>query len=401
MVDLVTMSSERLRKKLMNWCASKHAPKIAKEFPYIWTRNQSWEKHPPVVAMVGRQIVGFEATAYTSTTLYCNLYYVAVDNRFQGKGIGSMLIERALKIGHQRGMARWTNKSHAGSEGEQYFSKHLGIPPIGLMGNQVLYDWSIHGIGTCYEISKAVAYSKQNFLRLEEIPERKLKQYAKVTAKWHPKLQIRLEALMGKAPQRFPRTPRFPRFTKGTKRIINLRGTNGSGKSTIVQELMEHFGIAKILRRKENDRIWAYRLKSKRPLYILGRYDTACGGCDVFQNLDMVVDGIRKLSKKGDVIFEGILISGGSGRWVALQHELKHTHMIFGILDTPLEKCINRVLRRRKKKGNKKPFNSKNLTEKWKSTIGCGKLLEREWMDVRPLHYKTATRTVLQWLKAR
>ena len=421
-IKLRLMGGKKDQFALSNWCASKTAPKIAKEFPYIWTRNQSWEKFPPTIACIGKRIVGFHATAYTATTGYCNLYYVAVDKQFQGKGIGSRLIEDALERGRSLGMTRWTNKSHIGSEGEKYFSEHLGITPIGEQGDQVVYDWSIAGVESCQDIQEATEKDMNGLLRLKGIPERKLKQYKKsLTKVLQPifgKEQVKktprpsTAAIAGFVPspsgsiRRFPRVGRFPRYPKRFSRIINIRGTNGSGKSTIVYEIMKKFGRV-AYNDKKTGKTWAYRIPqphSKRRLYVLGRYTTACGGCDTFvtkngvKGVDLVSEGLRKLSKLGDVIFEGIIVSGVAGRWVDLAHELEEAHFIFGVLDTPLETCIKRVKTRRKARGTTKPFNPKNLSEKYKSTHSCGRFLERAGMDVRQLDHKRAVETVLEWL---
>lgn len=175
------------RESLEKWANSPTAPKIAKEFPFIWRRNQSWESSlnlPSIAVHVEppfeNQIIGFHATTYTKMG-YANLYYVAVDNGFKGQRIGKRLIEDAIKRAKLYGMKRWTNKSHHNPKnaeddnGENFFSNHLGIKPVGLQSGQVVYDWSLQGIDSCTDIQ---SYSG-DLLRVDEIPERKKKQYAR------------------------------------------------------------------------------------------------------------------------------------------------------------------------------------------------------------------------------
>lgn len=403
----------RLRKKLEAWCAGKNTPKIAKEFPYIWTRNQSWKKFPPAVALRNGKIVGFYATTHTKTG-YCNLYYVAVDDRYKGRGFGSRLIEHALQQAQLKGLRRWTNKSHIGSDGENYFSKHLGIPPIGKQGDQVVYDWCMLGVLSTETIREQAEHPR-DFLRLNEIPPQKIAQYKRFGLQPLIRIPGLSEPGEGLKPgeqaiRRFPRIGRFPRFPRSLHRIVNIRGTNGSGKSHIIHQIIKKFGVKRLVDTGKIDKlgkIWGYRiLGMKRPTYILGRYESQCGGCDVFQTrpdkkcMEMVQDGLRELSKRGDVLFEGIIVSGVAGRWIPMSKELsERAHFIFGVLDTPLQKCLDRIQRRKDKRGDKRPWSPYNTTQKWYSSHSCGRLLARNYMDVRVLPHDNGLETVLQWLE--
>ena len=188
----------------------------------------------------------------------------------------------------------------------------------------------------------------------------------------------------------FPRYNRFPT-------VINIRGTNGSGKSTIVMKLLKKFGAEPIVK---DGKVRAYKINKKTPIYVLGRYETPTGGCDTIRTQDEVSNGVRELMDKmdGDVIFEGLLISGMHSRWVELAHSRPNSHFIFAVLDTPLKKCIKRVLKRRKEKGNKKPFNPKTLIAKHKAVQSSAIALKKAKLDVRVLPHKKPVKTILKWL---
>jgi hypothetical protein len=149
--------------------------------------------------------------------------------------------------------------------------------------------------------------------------------------------------------------------------IISIRGTNGSGKSSAVREIMAAatssaplYGVLGV-RKPE-----AYRLELpsvSAPLYVLGPYDTpsACG-FDGVTNYDLQPLLIRKYAARGHVVFEGLISGKLWGRVGAVLEELapvKGVALLF--LDTPLDECIRRVVARRHKAGDDRPFNEKNL----------------------------------------
>jgi hypothetical protein len=127
--------------------------------------------------------------------------------------------------------------------------------------------------------------------------------------------------------------------------LINLRGTNGSGKSTVVRKFFERCQKSRELfgvlgpRRPE---AYAVGLKGvTKPLYLIGPYQTPTGGVDA---LGLPVEGLIKLLEKykakGHVLFEGVVISttfGALGNWMSEDH--KNALVIY--LDTSLEDCLS------------------------------------------------------------
>lgn len=103
--------------------------------------------------------------------------------------------------------------------------------------------------------------------------------------------------------------------------IINIRGTNGSGKSTVVRQIMDRadrclpiHGVLG-LRRPE-----AYKLefKDRTPVYVLGPYDVPTGGCDAVHPFSLILDLVHKYAPQGHVLFEGSLVSDHYGKMGAL-----------------------------------------------------------------------------------
>lgn len=130
--------------------------------------------------------------------------------------------------------------------------------------------------------------------------------------------------------------------------IISIRGTNGSGKSTVVQRLLKQ-GNALPKRASMGMIPEAYEMRLarvKRPVYVLGPYLNNCGGCDAIQPYEHILTLLDKYSKKGHVIFEGVLVSttyGSIGEWMARWKK----EAVFVFLNTKFKVCLERVLQRR------------------------------------------------------
>lgn len=152
--------------------------------------------------------------------------------------------------------------------------------------------------------------------------------------------------------------------------IINLRGTNGSGKSTIVRALLSanpHKLCYGVLGPRYPEAYAITLPKRNRLIYLLGPYLTPTGGMDVVQPYDLIPGLISKYAVKGDVIFEGVLISKSKGAvGEHLEQWGKNAVLIF--LDTPLQVCIDSVQKRRSTRGDERTLNPHNLTEAFK---GC------------------------------
>ena len=140
--------------------------------------------------------------------------------------------------------------------------------------------------------------------------------------------------------------------------IYDIRGTHGSGKSYVPHQLINREPEVHTVFDSDDKQIATY-LPSLR-LAILGKYDNVCGGCD---QISPVAEIERRLgichSEFDNVMLEGILVAHTFQRW----HEAAELYpdYTFWFLDTPLDTCIERVLERRKERGNEKPFNDKNL----------------------------------------
>ena len=64
--------------------------------------------------------------------------------------------------------------------------------------------------------------------------------------------------------------------------IVNIRGTSGSGKSTIVVRVCGLYDkkTPHFLEGRKNPYYYVFEKEGHKPLAILGHYESPCGGCD-------------------------------------------------------------------------------------------------------------------------
>jgi len=153
--------------------------------------------------------------------------------------------------------------------------------------------------------------------------------------------------------------------------IINLRGTSGSGKSYVVKEFLDTYTSEEVL---ENKKIVGYYLDTEfGKLFVVGKYTNVCGGCDTLS-----VEHSRKLIKKhgrlSSVLFEGLIMNKGYTINRDIIKKLSGEEYTFAFLDTTLQKCLSRVRKRRKEKGNLKILNPYHTKDSYYRNL---RILER------------------------
>lgn len=118
--------------------------------------------------------------------------------------------------------------------------------------------------------------------------------------------------------------------------IIQIRGTSGSGKSTVMRKVMDHIG----------DWEPKYIPGRKRPLWyksgpiaVLGHYEIDCGGCDTIGSAPKVYEVLQSVLSSGisTVLSEGLLW-GEDVKWSL---KLQDVRAVF--LTTSIDECLRRV----------------------------------------------------------
>lgn len=136
--------------------------------------------------------------------------------------------------------------------------------------------------------------------------------------------------------------------------IIQVRGTSGSGKSTVVRQVMGDLSL------------WTpqYVTGRNRPLYyrrgdivVLGSYKNPCGGGDLIGSPQAIFHLIQQIRAKV-ILVESLLLSWDT-KWSG-QLKIKGLRVLF--LTTPLEQCLERIRKRRELAGNNRPLNPYHTT---------------------------------------
>lgn len=158
-------------------------------------------------------------------------------------------------------------------------------------------------------------------------------------------------------------------FKLGKPGIVLIRGTNGTGKSTIIKNFLPddaklcHF---------EDLNCHYYDCGTH---FIVGKYETDCGGLDGVRGNDTWKgyyagqEAIRRLSETKTTLAEGILASStfeGTYNTVKAAADRGHPTFWFSI-DIPLELVFESVLRRRVAKGNVEPLVTDNVAAKYRT----------------------------------
>lgn len=132
--------------------------------------------------------------------------------------------------------------------------------------------------------------------------------------------------------------------------IINIRGTNGAGKTSVYRKFIddhpheELFGPAPSMQpTRTYKKGIAFALEGGT--YCVGRHQA---GCDGIHPQEIIVELIEHYAQLGHVIFENVLIAGNRGRWELMARRLQHMNpTVWLVLDTPFATCLERVYSRR------------------------------------------------------
>jgi thymidylate kinase len=149
--------------------------------------------------------------------------------------------------------------------------------------------------------------------------------------------------------------------------IVSIRGTHGSGKSTVVRKILEKYGAVEIVDSTKPKKPLGYDvlLSNKEILFVVGSYRTPCGGCDAIQPYAEIWPRIESAADSGKhVLFEGALVSSSYGN-IGRSSEKYGDQMVFAFLDTPLEVCLERIQQRRLARGDSRPLDETSTTHKF------------------------------------
>lgn len=152
-------------------------------------------------------------------------------------------------------------------------------------------------------------------------------------------------------------------------KLVNIRGCNGSGKSTIPISMMKSdpYTFEVTWRVGGKERVVATVFPSYQ-CAALGHYHSKCGGMDSMKTTDEIKDAVKVMwNTNYNLIMEGIMASTVRQTYIDLfrslneSQELKRDIIIYNILP-PIETCISRILQRNGGKAIKEDL----VARKWK-----------------------------------
>lgn len=150
--------------------------------------------------------------------------------------------------------------------------------------------------------------------------------------------------------------------------LVNIRGCNGSGKSTIPLSMMDDPDLQVIEK--------PYKGKSRKILtvlpnwgwVVLGSYHNKCGGLDGYPDTDMVKKGVWYALKhypEYHILMEGVLPSTVFSTYASLFQEIQEKYpereVIVLNLMPPVEECLRRIQER----NGGKPIKEDLVRSKW------------------------------------
>ncbi len=137
-------------------------------------------------------------------------------------------------------------------------------------------------------------------------------------------------------------------------KIINIRGSHGSGKSWVVRQIMTALPAPEIELRADGKKIEGYLWREPTPLFVVGKYidGISTGGCDTFKDINDIEEIVLRRAAGGlNVLFEGIRVNNHQHSRVAWFRHNKQHDWYFLILNTTVEQSLVNIARRREAAG--------------------------------------------------
>lgn len=171
--------------------------------------------------------------------------------------------------------------------------------------------------------------------------------------------------------------------------LVKLHGTSGSGKSTVARELMARAHEVRPIGTPGYPEAYCLQHPGRKELWVIGSYENDCGGMDTISDVQTQIDLIHHYAMKGDVFYEGLLMSTYYGVLGKSMERYGGEH-VWAFLDTPIELCIERIKARRLRKGNTKPLNEENTRKRMKPIDNLAKKLILQGRRVITVDHHTA-----------
>ena len=150
---------------------------------------------------------------------------------------------------------------------------------------------------------------------------------------------------------------------------VNLKGCNGSGKSTIPMRMIKRDKKTVLLTMSSEDKKPIATYCPNYGVVFLGTYLTACGGCDSLGDTQIVKQILKLLWKKDvHIIFEGVIVGDIKTTFYEILQGFKEAYprtVSFCFMGTPLAECLRRIQIR----NGGKEINTVLVSSKYKNSV--------------------------------
>lgn len=182
--------------------------------------------------------------------------------------------------------------------------------------------------------------------------------------------------------------------------FISIRGTSGSGKTTVMRAVMSALGSWQSIHAPERRKPLYYSLKdSAVPVLVMGHYESICGGCDNIGSAKACYElarGLLDVDPRRIVLGEGLLLSEDV-IWTLKLQPAKCAY-----LHTNEQECLRRVGQRQQEAG-REPIDPERVIRKLTTRVGTIERarvrLEAAGICCRRMSSTQAPQIVLGWIR--
>ncbi|AXF41517.1 hypothetical protein SHAb15599_00164 [Acinetobacter phage SH-Ab 15599] len=165
----------------------------------------------------------------------------------------------------------------------------------------------------------------------------------------------------------------LPAFQHTGNILVNLRGSNGSGKSYCIRKVVSQFHkpIARHVFDMPSEKYGTVKVPvdEYETFYVLGSYDNECGGLDGVRDFYVIAPLVKQLIGTKSILMEGVLWSSVFSAMHRLDRELREMGhaSVWCAFQWDCQTHLDRIMERRAKRGVFEPMQLKNVIGKVKS----------------------------------
>lgn len=161
--------------------------------------------------------------------------------------------------------------------------------------------------------------------------------------------------------------------------IINVRGSNASGKTTVVREFIKSYGDDAEIEQINGNIV----TRCGKDAYALGRYDKKNGGCDGYKGRDHVfaaLDSVIIEKQPRIIIYEGLIYS----KTVKMALDVAQTFARYGYRYKGIYlRCrFAEVIRRLEERNGGRKYNILSVKNTYDSCLSAYKSIKAKGLDI-------------------